>query len=409
MDITTSRLQLEGSVRPAPVSVTAPARRRHRPWRQAAYPAILSLSLVGIVLAVFVGFHAVIAWLLAYPPIVSLNSNPFAAKELPYRDVSFPSSDGRALVNGWWIPAPHSGSDRTVVLSHGYGTNREELWVPMYDVAGWLHGLGYNVLMFDYGFADPTRRRPATGGVQESRELLGALRFARGSGSEKLVVWGFSMGAGTALQAALQSDPREIDGMILDSTFVPTSESIRDNLSRYMTPSKTSTALVQLFLPMWSGVRLEQIPDEAIRTTAFPFPMLLIHGTGDAKASPELAEKVAQAQLHPDSALWIVEGADHEMMFRTHAEDYKLRVADFLLRVAAAPALNPVLADFGEAGAGPEVAAGPAEDIANIPADAGTNAAADFASVPADVFAHTAADVAAAESAQAMADISPDG
>ena len=381
MDITTSRLQLEGSACPAPLSVTV--RRRHRPRRQAAYPALLSLSLVGIVLAVFVGFHAMIAWLLAYPPIVSLNSNPFAAKELPYRDVSFPSSDGRVLVNGWWIPAAQAGSDRTVVLSHGYGTNREELWVPMYEVAGWLHGLGYNVLMFDYGFADPTRRRPATGGVRESRELLGALRFARGSGSEKLIVWGFSMGAGTALQAALHSEPRDIDGMILDSTFVPTLEAIRDNLSRYMAPSRTSTALVRLFLPMWSGVRLEQIPAEAIRSTAFPFPIFLIHGTGDAKASPELAEKVARAQRHPDSALWIVEGADHEMMFRTHAEEYKFRVADFLLRVAATPALLPVLADFAGDGAGAETAA--------------------------DAVALAAADADAGEPAPAMAGVSPDG
>ena len=362
MDITTSRLQLEGSARPAPLSVTA--RRRHRPWRQAAYPAILSLSLVGIALAVFVGFHAAIAWLLVHPPVVSLNSNPFAAKELPYRDVTFPSSDGRALVNGWWIPAPHSGPDRTVVLSHGYGTNREELWVPMYDVAGWLHELGYNVLMFDYGFADPSRRRPATGGVHESRELLGALRYARASGQEKVIVWGFSMGAGTALQAALQSDPREIDGMILDSTFVPSSETIRDNLVRHAAALRLSAGLVRLFLPMWSGVRLDDIPGEEIRTTAFSFPMLLIHGTGDAKASPELAERVAEAQRHPDSALWIVEGADHEMMFRTHAEEYKRRVADFLLRVTATPGVVSAFAGAAETVIGAQIAEDPGTDAA---------------------------------------------
>jgi len=366
MDITTSRLQADGSARPAPLPVTSG--RRSLTLRRAAYPAFLSLMLTVIALTVVAGFHAMVAWLLAHPPIVSLNSNPFAAKELPYRDVAFPSSDGRALVNGWWIPAARAGAGHTVVLSHGYGTNREELWVPMYEVAGWLHELGYNVLMFDYGFADPSRRRPATGGVHESRELLGALRFARESGTEKVIVWGFSMGAGTALQAALQSDPRDIDGMILDSTFVPTPEAIRENLARHAAVLRSSAELVRLFLPMWSGVRLEEIPGEAIRTTAFPFPMLLIHGTGDAKASPELAERVAKAQRHPDSALWIVEGADHEMMFRTHAEEYKRRVADFLFRVAATPAVVSVLAGFTEAVIGAQIAENPEADATAGPA-----------------------------------------
>jgi len=357
MDITVSRPHVEGSARPAPVPA-APG-RRNPALRRAAYPAFLALTLATIALTVIAGFHAMVAWLLAHPPIVSLKSNPLAAKQLPYRDVTFPSSDGRSLVNGWWIPAPHAGASQTVVLSHGYGTNREELWVPMYEAAGWLHELGYNVLMFDYGFADPSRRRPATGGVRESRELLGAIRFARESGTEKTIVWGFSMGAGTALQAALLSDPRDIGGMILDSTFVPTAEAIRDNLARHAAVLRTSAELVRLFLPMWSGVRLEDIPAEAIRTTAYPFPILLIHGTGDAKASPELAERVATAQRHPDSALWIVEGADHEMIFRTHTAEYKRRVADFLQRVAATPGGVPVPAGSAEAVIAEQVAENP--------------------------------------------------
>lgn len=314
------------------------ATARERPRRVLRPVSLLLAATAGFAAFAYIGLHAFIAWLLTYPPVASLQSNPLAAKGLAYRDVSFPSADGRSLVNGWWIPAPGAsvaGAGRTVVLSHGYGANREEYWVPMYDVAEWLHGRGFNVLMFDYGFADPQRRLPATGGVSEAQQLLGAIRYAREAGSEKLVVWGFSMGAGTALLAALQADARAIDGMILDSTFLPTRETIGHNLNQYIPLPKTSLTLIRMFFPFWSGTRLEHIPAEEALSTAYPFPIFLVHGTADTKAPVALAEHVAGAQRHPDSRLWIVPGAIHEMMFRTHAEEYTRQAAEFLDRVAA--------------------------------------------------------------------------
>jgi len=320
-----------------------PAVTRVRPRRSVRLIPLLLAVLAGLTAFVYIGLHALIAWILTYPPVASLHSNPLAAKGLAYEDVSFPSADGRSLVNGWWIPAPaasYSGAGRAVVLSHGYGANREEYWVPMYDVAEWLHKRGFDVLMFDYGFADPQRRLPATGGVSEARQLLGAIRYARAAGAEKLVVWGFSMGAGTALLAALQDDSRAIDGMILDSTFLPTNETVGHNLAQYA-PLKPSLPLIRLFLRFWSGTGLEHIPAEEALSTAFPFPIFLVHGTEDAKVPATLAEHVAGAQQHPDSRLWIVPGAIHEMMFRTHAEEYTRLAGDFLDRVThdAAPVL----------------------------------------------------------------------
>lgn len=348
---------------------------------------VLALTSV-VCLAAFVvfAFYALVCWALVHPPVAKLQSNPMEARGLAYKDVTFLSADGLSEVNGWWIPAsapngpasegaatpaalsktapdpvaaisasqpvtnnvsaasaaasaPEAESDmtaasspsggKTVILSHGYGTNREESWVPMYDIAALLHGLDYNVLMFDYGYADSRNRAPATGGVNESEQLLGALKFAREQGSREVVVWGFSMGAGTALQAALRTDL--IDGMILDSAFIPDADSIYYNIRRYASlPKRLSLELIRAIIPMFAGTRLEQIPSAEAQSTAFAYPVLVIHGSADDKAPASISENVAAAQTNPLSQLWSVPDAIHEMIFRTHPEEYVRRTTGFL-------------------------------------------------------------------------------
>ncbi len=297
---------------------------------------ILLIGTAAAVLAtllLFASLFAYIAWKVTHPDIARLQTNPMSAKNLAYEEIAFPSTDRSSIVDGWWIPAGSSG--KTVVLSHGYGANREEYWVPMYDLAELLNRQGYNVLMFDYGFASEKHRQPATGGDLESRQLLGAVSYARERGSEELIVWGFSMGAGTALQAALHDAP--IDAMILDSTFLPSEDTISYTLenSGIRLPKYPTIPLVKWFFPLITGTSLEDLPVQRALNTAFNFPIFLIHGTADNKAPAYLAENVAAAQTNPASRLWIVEDAIHEMIFRTHTEEYVNRTLSFLGEVHA--------------------------------------------------------------------------
>ncbi len=308
---------------PAP-AIPSVRRRAHRVWRTAFNVALISLSCI---LAILFSLHAYVAYKLAHPPVAALASNPMLAVQLDYSEVTFPSADGKTLVDGWWIPA--ADSRKTVVLSHGYGTNREESWVPMYGLASLLHDRSYNVLMFDYGFASRTHYSPATGGLTESDQLIGAIRYARSQHSDELVVWGFSMGAGTALQAALKSEP--VDAMILDSTFLPDDETLYYNLRQQINvPKDPTVSLIRLFFPLMSGSSLADIPSAEVQSTAFDFPIFLIHGTADDKAPTYLAENIARSQTNELSRLWIVQDAIHEMIFRTHQEEYIARTTAFL-------------------------------------------------------------------------------
>ncbi len=314
---------------PAP---SAPAERgfSRRARRIALRASVAAFGLIAILL---IGAHGYAAYRLAHPPVAPLASDPQLAVRLAFADVTFPSVEGDTLVDGWWIPS--EASRKSVVLSHGYGTNREEPWVPMYALASMLHDHGYNVLMFDYAFASRTHPGPATGGTTEAGQLIGAMRFAREQGSDELVVWGFSMGAGTALQAALREEP--VDAMILDSTFLPDDDTLYYNLRQWADiPKYPSVSLLRLLFPIVSGgASLADVPSAAAQATDYPFPILLIHGTADDKAPVYLAENIAEAQTNPLSRLWIVPDAIHEMIFRTHPEQYISRTTAFLDEVDA--------------------------------------------------------------------------
>jgi uncharacterized protein len=315
---------------PAPFPVSESSSKRTITQKVGRLALNLSIAVSCLLAILFLVFHAYAAWALSHPSVAALASNPMLAKNLVYSDVSFQSADLKTMLNGWWIPAEESR--QTVILSHGYGANREESWVPMYDLADLLHGLKYNVLMFDYGFASLTHATPATGGRIESQQLLGAIRYARDHGSDELIVWGFSMGAGTALQAGLQS--ARVDAMILDSIFLPDDDTLYHNIrNRVDMPRYPSISLIRWFFPLMSGTRLEDIPSTKVQETAYDFPILLIHGTADDKAPAYLSENVAKAQKNALSQLWIVPGAIHEMIYRTHTAEYVERTTAFLGRV----------------------------------------------------------------------------
>jgi len=285
------------------------------------------LSIIFFLVFCFVALHAYIAWVLSNPTVAPIYSDPLAAKSMKYEDVTFPALDNSRMMHGWYIPA--EGSKRTIVFSHGYGANREESWVPMYDLAHYAHSLNYNVLMFDYGFAAEYNKDVATGGKIETQQLLGAIQLAKERDAGQIIVWGFSMGAGTALQAGLQTD--DVDAMILDSSFLLEPDTLYHNIKNQIAlPRHSSLEILELLFPVLNGTSLSQIPYKQVKSEDYPFPIFFIHGTEDEKAPFGIAESLASNQTNPLSDVWIVDGSHHELIFREHSRDYLRRVSSFL-------------------------------------------------------------------------------
>ncbi|NGZ77466.1 alpha/beta hydrolase [Saccharibacillus alkalitolerans] len=306
------------------VKEISPGRRRLRNVAVALF-----LSILFFLIFCFVALHAYIAWVLSNPTVAPLYSNPKQAVNMDYKDVTFPAADGSRIMQGWYIPADDAESKKTIVLSHGYGANREETWIPMYDIANYAHRLNFNVIMFDYGFASHGSKEVATGGKKETQQLLGAVQYAKQNGAEQVVVWGFSMGGGTALQSALISD--DIDAMILDSAFLLQPDTLYHNIRQNISlPRHPSLEILQMLFPILNGTSLHQIPYREVEQKDYPIPIFFIHGTEDTKAPYQIAEQLAANQTNPNSRSWIVQNSHHELIFREHPREYLRRVSNFL-------------------------------------------------------------------------------
>ncbi len=295
-------------------------------------------SLIGLSLLLTLSYLYYYAWTFTHPKIDPLFSNPMAAYQLSYSNIEFLSMDNNSHMNGWYIPSATSlstASKKTVIFSHGYAGNREEIWVPLYDLAQALHLHNYNVLMFDYGYVnrDQNPSRVVTAGVREAGELLGAVRYAKQLGAEQIYIWGFSMGAGTALQAALQHS--EVDGMILDSTFL-----LQPNVLEHIVPnyyphiSKIFLPVVDSLLPFTGGVKLSRIPYDQVNSTNYSIPLFMIHGLKDTQAPFTITTQIFEQQTHPRSELWLPPDRGHEMTYRFQSEEYVERALSFLNQIS---------------------------------------------------------------------------
>lgn len=120
-----------------------------------------------------------------------------SSEGLEYENVTFPSEDGVPL-EAWFIP--RAGSHKLVIANHPrffsrYGfPSHLEPWRSMFAAGGndfevnfirdykILHDAGYNVLTYDLrnlGHSGSANGGMCTGGIYESRDVVGSIEFAR--------------------------------------------------------------------------------------------------------------------------------------------------------------------------------------------------------------------------------------
>lgn len=123
-------------------------------------------------------------------------------------DLRFSSGDSRCAA--WLYRPPFADGDvACVVMAHGFSLTRHD-GLPRYAEA--FCAAGFAVLVYDHRFLGDSDGRPRQ--RIALRELLedrrSAIAFARslpGIDAERIVVWGFSMSGGSAVEAAA-TDPR---------------------------------------------------------------------------------------------------------------------------------------------------------------------------------------------------------
>ena len=143
-----------------------------------------------------------------YFPDRELVATP-AAMSLAYEDVFFSAADGTRL-HGWYLPG--EPGEPVLVFCHGNAGNISH----RVDNLRLLRKLGLTVFIISYRGYGRSEGTPSEEGTYS--DMRGALSWLQGRGwtAEQMIYFGRSVGAGVALQLALEQPP---GALVLESPF----------------------------------------------------------------------------------------------------------------------------------------------------------------------------------------------
>jgi fermentation-respiration switch protein FrsA (DUF1100 family) len=236
-------------------------------------------TLVMAALLVLVGIWLVQRRLIYFPTA----GVPQLATTLPgARLIQINTSDGLTL-SGWLLPAPHSAG--AVLVLNGNAGNRADR-APL---ARALFDRGYEVLIFDYrGYGENEGTPSEEGLALDAEAALAAL--AEVATSDRLILFGESLGAAVAARLAVTSPPA---ALVLRSPF----------------PSLQAVAAVHYpYLP--TRFLLRDRYDTLQAVAVIKSPILVVAGSSDSIVPTDLSRAVYEAAL-PNAHWALIENADH--------------------------------------------------------------------------------------------------
>jgi hypothetical protein len=155
------------------------------------------------------------SWQLLYHPSSAVSRTP-ASAGMAFDSVSFATTEtGEPRLKGWWIAADSqaNASRYTVLYLHGQDGNLSNT----VDELVLLHGVGVNVLAFDYrGYGQSQFQRPSEARWREDANwALQYLTATRHIPAGTIILDGRGLGADLALEIAAQHP--ELAGVVLRS------------------------------------------------------------------------------------------------------------------------------------------------------------------------------------------------
>lgn len=232
-----------------------------------------------------------------------------------FEAVSIETSDGLTLY-AWYLPAVN---DTGIIIAHGAGANRGNYW----ELGRSLNDAGYGVLLLDLRAHGDSEGTVFTRGWLD---ITASAAYLKEIGLAHVGVFGFSLGANMALQAAALSE--DIEAIVADG---PSPVVLAD----FPMPTTFSGFLYLPYdLVYWS--RLESVSAEnggfaamsnreAVQRIA-PRPMLLIAAGGEPSAF-ETNFVQSLAQVAPDSTqLWVIPNVYHGGGFSHDPDTYLERI-----------------------------------------------------------------------------------
>ena len=267
----------------------------------------LGMSAVRILAVVYVAFGALVFFFqsyVVYQPSEKLDETP-SDYGLDFEDIPLTAEDGTKL-HAWYVP--RDKAKYTLLFCHGNGGNISHRIGAIQT----FHGLGLNVLIFDYRGYGRSEGKPTEAGTYQDVEAAWKyLVETRGVPPERIVVFGCSLGGAIAAHLAHKHTPA---ALILESTF---------------TSAPDAGAKLYPFLPIRWLCRFSYDTQSIIGE--MNCPILVVHSRQDEMVPYEFGQALFDAARGDKHFLEI--SGSHNMGRSTSSEQYINGLAAFLRRV----------------------------------------------------------------------------
>jgi len=200
--------------------------------------------------------------------------------DLEYQDVHFTAEDATEI-HGWYLPGDFQKP--LVLFFHGNAGNISH----RLDNLKLLRKLGLSIFIFDYrGYGKSQGKTSEEGTYSDAR---GALQYLKQQGwdTDQMIYFGRSMGAGVALQLALEEPPA---ALVLESPFTSVTA-----MGRYHYP----------LLSLLAGWLIQARYDNLEKIDKIKTPLLIFQGGKDAIVPPEMAEQLYNKARKPKQLIML--------------------------------------------------------------------------------------------------------
>ncbi|EGP4780330.1 prolyl oligopeptidase family serine peptidase [Enterococcus faecium] len=237
------------------------------------------------------------------------------------------------------------GSDKTVIIHGGFRGNWNNGIVT--EEYNDFYKAGYNLLFVDSRATGNSGGDYVTYGQYESDDVLYWInQEVRERPSQKILLYGGSMGAATMMSVLAKDIPVNVKGIIENCGFASIDEQLRFTYSQTVVPALPPAIKNQLDIigdqeheDLFMGLLKQYYFDQGMHldpTAALPtigmsgsLPKLIIHGTADDVVPVSNAQKLYElAGGYKD--LLLVEGAGHGKAQEVDHAAYTKHVTDFL-------------------------------------------------------------------------------
>lgn len=218
------------------------------------------------------------------------------ASGLEYLEVQFPAEDGTEI-HGWYLPG--EPGKPLVLFCHGNAGNISH----RLDNLKLLHDLGLSTFIFDYRGYGKSQGTASEEGTYS--DVRGALRYLKEQGwsTEQMIYFGRSMGAGVALQLALEEPPA---ALVLESPFNSVAA-----MGQHHYP----------LLALLAGWVIQARYDNLQKIDKLKTPLLIFQGDRDDIVPPEMAKQLYNKAPQPKQ-LVMLSGAGHNDTYDVGGEVY---------------------------------------------------------------------------------------